>query len=31
VWDALTKLHRATGMTYIVGLNFFNQVRRLAV
>lgn len=30
VWDALSKLHKATGMTYILGLNFYNQDVTLA-
>lgn len=30
VWDALTKLHKATGMQYILGLNFFDQDVTLA-
>lgn len=30
VWDALTKLHKATGMQYILGLNFFEQDVTLA-
>lgn len=30
VWDSLSKLHKATGMTYILGLNFFDQNVELA-
>jgi hypothetical protein len=30
VWDALSKLHKATGMTFILGLNFFDQDVNLA-
>jgi hypothetical protein len=25
VWSSLTKLHRDTGMKYIIGLNFYHQ------
>jgi hypothetical protein len=30
VWDSLSKLHKATGMTYILGLNFYDQNVELA-
>jgi hypothetical protein len=30
VWEALSKLHKATGMTFILGLNFFDQDVNLA-
>lgn len=25
VWDSLTRMYRATGVKYIIGLNFYNQ------
>lgn len=30
VWEALSKLHKATGMTFILGLNFYDQNVELA-